>query len=154
MHRRMPLSRFTHRLRQLMALLTMVAFAFVGTGCFNTYELTRDEYIKLQRPDEIPKVVRAQNGQDVLVGRDTALYVRSLGGRRYPVTPFNFKLTQTQLVASDRDTLLMTSELQSYEVDHLSTGKTLGLIAAGLVAVGSLIAVTVASAGEKSFSNE
>jgi len=47
-----------------------------------------------------------------VVERDTRLAVRSEGGRKYPVTPFNFSVTQTQLVASDRDTLLALDELR------------------------------------------
>ncbi|MBT8493155.1 MAG: PilZ domain-containing protein, partial [Deltaproteobacteria bacterium] len=43
------------------------------------------------------------------------VYVRSVGGRRYPITAFNFKMTRSQLVASDRDTLLALGELESYE---------------------------------------
>jgi hypothetical protein len=40
------------------------------------------------------------------------------------VTPFNFKITESQLVASDRDTLLAVDGIDAYEVDHLSTWKT------------------------------
>jgi len=146
-----PQSRF---FRSMTAIVTILVMSVVTTGCFNTYSLTRDEFAKLQQPDEVPRVVASESGQSLQVNRETGLFVRSLGGRRYPVTAFNFKLTQSQLVASDRDTLLMTSELESYEVDLLSTGKTATLIAGGLGAVVGLILVTVATAGEKSFNDD
>ena len=137
--------------RILTAVATVLVMTVTTTGCFNTYSLTRDEFANLQRPDEIPRVVNSKTGQPVQVNRETGLFVRSLGGRRYPVTAFNFKLTESQLVASDRDTLLMTSELETYEVDLLSTGKTATMIAGGLGAVIGLIAFTIATAGDKKF---
>ena len=140
--------------RSMIAIVTILVMSIVTTGCFNTYSLTRDEFAKLQRPDEVPLVVTSESGKSLQVDRETGLFVRSVGGRRYPVTAFNFKLTQSQLVASDRDTLLMTSELESYEADLLSTGKTATLIAGGLGAVVGLIVITVATAGEKSFNDE
>ena len=136
--------------RSMTAIVTVLVMSVVTTGCFNTYSLTRDEFAKLQRPDEVPQVVTSKSGTPLQVNRETGLFVRSLGGRRYPVTAFNFKLTASQLVASDRDTLLMTSELDSYEADLLSTGKTASLIAGGLGAVVALIVITIATAGEKS----
>jgi len=124
-------------------------FALVSSGCFNTYNLTREEFERLQRPDEIPTVVSSEQGVSVAVTRDTPIYVRSIGGRRYPVTPFNFKLTRNQLVASDRDLLLMVRELGGYEVDLLSTGKTAILGATGIAVAVGLIAATLLSAGEQ-----
>ncbi len=139
---------------RLVSVVTALAFCFVSTGCFNTYSLEREEFAKLQRADAVPAVVKSKGGENVAVDRDTALFVRSVGGRRYPVTAFNFKLTESQLVASDRDTLLMTSELQSYEVDHLSTWKTVLLITAGALAAAGVIVGVVVSAGDKaSFQN-
>ena len=93
--------------------------------------------------------MKAKGGQEIAVNADTALYVRSLGGRRYPVTAFNFKLTESQLVASDRDTLLMVNELQEYEADLLSTWKTVLLITAGAGAVAGLIVGVALTADAK-----
>lgn len=135
--------------RRLVALSTAVAFAVVATGCYNTYSFKREEFAKLQSPTSRVVVVKSKGDNDVAVDSDTSLYVRSTGGRRYQVSAFNFKLTESQLVASDRDTLLMVNELDSYEVDHLSTWKTVLLIAAGAAAVGGIIAGVFASASDK-----
>ncbi len=134
---------------RLVALFTVLVFGMTATGCFNTYHFEREEFAKLQRSDDIPMVLKSKGGANVAIDRNTALYVRSVGGRRYPVSPFNFKLTDSQLVASDRDTLLMTNELQSYEADHLSTWQTVLLIAGGAAAVAGIIVGVVVSAGDK-----
>lgn len=151
------------------------------TGCYNTFVVPQDEFRKLQsatalsedgilqerykdNPDDFAKllnraeadvvVVGSVKNEQVGVGRDTRLYVRSDGGRRYQLTPFNFSMVSSQLVASDRDTLLPMSTLKAYEVDLLSTGKTVVLVAAAVAAAGGFIAAIVASAGNKSFGGQ
>jgi len=135
------------RLTALAAILAM--FALTASGCFNTYRVTADEYRKLQTAEEVPRTIKSKGGTDVLVEETTNIYVRSEGGRRYPITPFNFKMTRSQLVASDRDTLLSLGEIAEFEVDHLSTPLTVGIISAAVVLAGGLIAFTLLSAEEK-----
>ena len=102
--------------------------------------------ISVTVPSGAAFVVKSVGGSAVSVDAQTALYVRSVGGRRYQVTPFNFKLTDSQLVASDRDTLLMVNELETYEVDHLSTWKTVLLLAGAAGAVAGIIVGVIISA--------
>ncbi|NUN14498.1 MAG: hypothetical protein HUU55_12785 [Myxococcales bacterium] len=125
----------------------------VSSGCYSTYYVPKSEFERLQSVANVESsvVVKSDDGEGVEVNRDTSLYVRSNGGRRYPVTPFNFKITQSQLVASDRDTLLALNDVASYEVDHLSIGWTATLIAIGAAAAAGIIVYTVLSTGEKSF---
>ncbi len=131
------------------ALATTVAFLMAAlSGCFNTYRVSQEEFAALQTAEEVPRTVTSNSGDQVVVDRETPLYVRSVGGRRYPITPFNFKMTGSQLVASDRDTLLALGEIQSYEVDLLSTPKTVGLIALGVSVAVGLIAVTVITSSD------
>lgn len=133
-----------------MTLITLVAFAGATLGgCFNTYRFQPEEFAKLQRADDIPVTVKSKGGDEILVERETGLYVRSTGGRRYPITAYNFKMTASQLVASDRDTLLSLGEIESYEVDLLSTWKTVLLITAGVAVASGLIVFTVVSADEE-----
>jgi len=140
-----------HLIRPL-ALVTALAFgAPAVSGCFNTYDVPREEFAKLQAADEIPVAVKTVKGESVEVDSDTNIYVRSVGGRRYPVTPFNFKMTSSQLVASDRDTLLAVGEIKDYEVDHFSAVQTGIIVGAGVVAVTALIVVTALTAGTKTF---
>jgi len=132
------------------ALITTLAFGLGSfAGCFNTYDVPREEFARLQASEEIPLAVSSVGGEKVVVDRDTNIYVRSVGGRRYPVTPFNFKMTSSQLVASDRDTLLALGEIAEYEVDHFSEVQTGILIGVGVLAVTGLIVVTAITAGQK-----
>lgn len=138
---------------RLISMVTLAAFTSASlTGCFNTYRVTPEEFAKLQDSEEIPLTVDTLDGEQVVVDRDTNIFVRSVGGRRYPVTPFNFKMTPSQLVASDRDTLLALSEIGEYEVDLFSDTQTILLISGGVVAVAGLIVATAIMAGSKSFS--
>lgn len=141
-----------HAKTRLVSLITAATFlASALSGCFNTYRVTPEEFAKLQASDEIPLAVDTVSGEKVLVDRDTNIFVRSVGGRRYPVTPYNFKMTSSQLVASDRDTLLALGEIDKYEVDLFSDTQTIILIAAGVAAVAGLIVITAVTAGSKSF---
>ncbi|MBM4370869.1 MAG: hypothetical protein FJ098_04400, partial [Deltaproteobacteria bacterium] len=80
------------------------------------------------------------------------LFVRDLDGRRYRVTPYNFRIINQQLVASDRDYIFMMNQLKpKAEVELLSTWKTVGLVSLGAAAVTGLILATVLTAGRKSF---
>lgn len=144
-------------------------------GCYNTYNVAPDEFRKLQsstavgedgklqgkltpqelevlqtRSENTPVTVKSARGEPVVVTRDTKLFARSEGGRRYQITPFNFSMASSQLVASDRDTLVPLNDLKSYEVDLFSTGKTVGIISAGVVGAVGVIVAIVLSSGKKS----
>jgi hypothetical protein len=154
-----------------------VLVALLGslTGCYNTYQVAPDEFRKLQSrtalredsrladkitPEELTALtslgeqdtvtVNSTENEKVGVNRDTKLFVRSQGGRRYEVTPFNFSMVSSQLVASDRDTLVPLSDLASFEIDHLSTPKTVAMISLAVVGAASVIAVIFAVSGSKS----
>jgi len=145
------------------------------TGCYNSFRVPSDEFRKLQSAQAVAEdgklegkitgeertklVARAENEsvfvksekeETVRVARETKLFVRSEGGRRYQVTPFNFSMVSSQLVASDRDYLLPLNEIQSFEIDHMSTGKTIFLTSLGVIGGVAAIVVIIATAGVKS----
>ncbi len=102
-------------------------------------------------------MVRTKQGHNGKVTGPPRLFVRDVDNRRYMITPYNFKLTNSQLVASDRDYIFMLNSLAGGgdgEVDLLSTPKTVLLIGAGAAAVAGIIVVTVLTAGQKSFTVE
>ena len=144
-------------MQRITAVLTAASFLAVmslsGTGCYNSYMVEQGEFKKLEsKPDDKESVtVTESKGRAVVVSDTTGIYVRGLSGRRYPVTPFNFKMSKRQLVASDRDTLLMLNEIQSYEVDHLSTGKTIGMLGLGAAAAAGVIVTIIVTAGTKTY---
>ncbi|HAN32076.1 MAG TPA: hypothetical protein DCQ06_10805 [Myxococcales bacterium] len=163
-------------MKQLTSLLCVLLTVSTLSGCYNTYRVPSIEFRKLQsrealsqdrilqdkigedegkallsRNDKDAIAVKTIDGKQVAVTRDTRIFARSEGGRRYQVTPFSFSMYSSQLVASDRDTLKPLAALKSYEVDLLSTPKTTGIIAAGIALATGFIVVTALRAGTKSF---
>lgn len=139
-------------MKKIAALLLVVAFS--SYSCYNTYRISMDDLAKVQTPEAGTRIaVATDEAEKVVVEPNTLLFVREMGGKRYPITPYNFTITPSkQLVASDRDYIFMMNQLEpKAEVDLLSTGKTVALIAAGVGAVAGLIVVTAATAGRKSF---
>lgn len=115
--------------------------SMLGLGCYNTYSIPRSELATLQEvPEAGQATVKDADGKEVVVKEDTRLYVRSQGGKRYPITPFNFKMTESQLVASDRDYILDTNGLKdNAEVDLMSNVKTGLWIAGGVAIFGTIV---------------
>lgn len=136
-------------MRKLVALLLVLSFA--SFACYSTYSISMDQLRELQVADQNNKVVESE-GKSIEVTTDTRLFVRDTNGKKYPITPYNFKITSSQLVASDRDYIFMLDQITDKgEIELLSTFKTVGLIALGAGATVGLIIVTVATAGQKSF---
>ena len=136
-------------MKRVIAIAVVVSFTMAG--CYSTYVIPRSELDKLQNSETNKEAVKDVDGNSVQVNDDTHLFVRSKGGKRYPITPFNFKMTESQLVASDRDYILDLNGLEDRaEVDHASTWKTVTLITLGAAVVAGLVAVTVLTAGKKS----
>lgn len=131
------------------AFVTLAAF-FIFSGCYNTYSLQKEEFSKLQRADESGNsTVQSSSGKELVVTRDSSLFLRSQGGRRYPITPFNFKVTNSQVVAPDRDHILMIDQVRSYEVDVPSANKTIALIAGAAAVATGLVVGLFLTQGEK-----
>ena len=163
-------------MKRLTAIALTVMLSTGMSGCYSSFQIPTTELRKLQSPeglmndrilgDNLQKeemlalvnrqakdsiaVTTGKNTQ-VAVTTNTRVYVRSSGGRRYRITPFNFRIAGSQLVASDRDTLLPMANISASEVDLLSAGKTTGMIGLGVVTVAGVIAVIVANAGKKTF---
>jgi len=166
-------------MKKSLAILAMTSLLSGLTGCYNTYQVPSIEFRKLQsrqalsqdrrlaekltkKEDQEALMKRGANdavtvttlkSQQVAVTRMTKVFVRSQGGRRYQVTPFNFSMFSSQLVASDRDTLIPLANLKSYEVDLLSTGKTAGMIAAGVAVAAAFIITIAVTSGSSSFAS-
>ena len=63
-----------------------VVYLFMASlGCYNTYQVPKAEFERLQQADTSDKsvVVRSDAGEGVEVTKDTRIFVRSNGGRRY-----------------------------------------------------------------------
>lgn len=137
-------------MKKLLALLILLSFG--SFACYTTYHISMDQLKELQATNEGKAVVDTEEGTTLEVTQNSRLFVRDVEGKKWQITPFNFKVTASQLVASDRDYIFMTSQLENKgEVDRLSTIKTVGLIAAGVLGVGGFIAWTAITAGQGTF---
>lgn len=119
-----------------------LVFSMLALGCYNTYRIPTSQLEALQAPPEQGDsiTVTDEKGQQVQVKDDSRLFVESDGGKRYPITPFNFKLTESQLVASDRDYILARDGLKDGgEIELVSTWKWALGITGGVVLAGALI---------------
>jgi len=134
--------------RKVVACFVLVIFvSTVGNGCYNRYYVPWSELQKLQSSESGIEVVQDKEGRSITVKETDRLAVRSLGGKRYPLTPFNFQITESQLVASDRDYILdVTSLRPQAEVEHLSRWKTATLVTIGVLAIGGVLGWAVYSA--------
>lgn len=138
-------------MKKLSAALLAVS-CLLTFGCYNSYIINRTEFEKLQTSEQKQLTVRTTDGKNVKVNWNTRLFARSQGGRKYQITPFNFKVSGNQLVASDRDLLLEINAMRHYEVQHFSTWKTVGWAALGLAAAAGMItAVILTAKSDKGF---
>ncbi len=136
---------------KIAALLVLVSFG--SFACYNTYYVDMDDLQKIQSAEEGTKIaVPTHKEEKVVVEPGTRLFVRDVNGKAYQITPYNFRMINQQLVASDRDYIFMMNQLKpKAEVELLSTWKTVGLVGLGAAAVTGLILATVLTAGRKSF---
>lgn len=137
-------------MKRLIVIIMLATFAPVA--CYDTYYISGSELNKLERSDKASVVVKDKKGHDIQIKETSRLFVRSKGKKRYQLTPFNFKLTKQQLVASDRDYILDVNGLkQGAEIDVPSIWKNALLIGGGVAIVTGLILGVVLTSGSKNF---
>jgi hypothetical protein len=130
----------------------MLLAIFLPVACYNTYYINNDQLKKLERSDQPSVEVTDKKGRELQIKETSKLFVRSKRGKRYQLTPFNFKLTSQQLVASDRDYILDVKSLKpGGEIDVPSIWKNALLIGGGVAVVAGLILGMVFTSGTKSF---
>ncbi len=104
---------------------------------------TSDEPVN-PRPECTPVNISTANTVKVLTA----------DGDELRVTPFNFIMSQTQLVSPDYDLLLPLSQVEGAEVREFSTWKTVATAAgATLVTVGAFVAISLLAPADSGFTN-
>jgi hypothetical protein len=105
---------------------------------------TSDEPVN-PRPECTPVNISTANTVKVLTA----------DGDELRVTPFNFIMSQTQLVSPDYDLLLPLSQVEGAEVREFSTWKTVATAAgATLVTVGAFVAISILAPADGGFANQ
>ncbi len=90
----------------------------------------------------------------VPVSTANALSLVRLDGGRDRVTPFNFIMSETQIVSPEYDLLLSLNEVEGAEVKQFSTWKTVATVAGVTVAtVGAFVAISLLAPEGSGFSN-
>ncbi|MEL6182596.1 MAG: hypothetical protein AAFS10_26805 [Myxococcota bacterium] len=86
----------------------------------------------------------------VAVNTASPMYVLTNGGEKLRVTPFNFAVTDTQVVSPDYDLLVPIDEVKGGEVQTFSGWKT-GLMIAGVtaLAVGFFVGIQLQAGDER-----
>lgn len=198
------------RAERWVAIVTIAAF--IQTGCYTTYFISKDELKKLEsgvevkevvdvygdcpsgqsvamaQPKEGPRYAQAESNQaeeegegesggdegtesseqtasdatppedeqkgesvpagcsKVPVSTGNALNVVLDNGEKRRVTPFNFMMSEQQLVAPEYDLLVSTDRVKGAEVREFSTWKTIGMIAGvSAVTIGTFVGISLTS---------
>lgn len=130
-------------MKRLVAVCALLSLA--NLACYNYYTISKDELDRLESGQESEAVVvTSVDGEQVEISPETPLDVQVADGTLYRVTPYNFTLTDTQLVAPDYDLLLGADAVVGAEVQEISYGKTFGLVGGIVAAVaGGFIALAL-----------
>ncbi len=134
----------------------LLVLCFTQLACYNKYRISTSELEKLESGNIAETVlVDTTGGASVEVRATTPVQITTSNGERHNVSPFNFALTDRQLVAPDYDLLLDRNNVDGATVSQLNRGRTIGLIVGGVaVAAGgfALISVLAGSENDDGFS--
>lgn len=130
-------------LRLIAALVSLTA---VQTACYNRYTISTDELTNLDSSHIARSVVvKDESGMDVTVSATTPIKVKTATSE-FSVSPFNFALTESQLVAPDYDLLLSREEVTGAVVSEFASSKTWSIAGGGLLAaVGAFVLISVSA---------
>lgn len=112
----------------LRALIPLLLVTFVQLGCYNKYRISTDELGRLQSTYIGATETVTAGDKEISISATTPIRVVTNDGSTYSVSPFNFVLSETQLVAPDYDLLLSRDNLVGADVSEFASGKTIGLI--------------------------
>ena len=131
------------RFKTLISLVTLISFLQIG--CYKTYNLNLDELKKVQESDGATfKALNTEDGQSLTVTENSRVGVIDKKNIYYPISPFNFTISDRQLVAPDEDLLLMRSQIKAANIKLIDPTNTIILVTSTLaVLVGAAIAITL-----------
>jgi hypothetical protein len=80
----------------------------------------------------------------VQVSTANALFIKTTSGDMKRVTPFNFIMSQGQIVSPEYDLLERLDDVEGAEVDQFSTWKTVGtIVGVSAVAIGTFVGISL-----------
>lgn len=131
-------------LRPLPILMSlMMAFQ---VGCYNTYTVNMDELKTIQESEGATfKSIKISDEQEVTVTENSRIGIVDTEGEYYPISPFNFTISDLQLVAPDEDLLLSRKQIDHANIkliDPTMTGVLVGGTVVALVAAVLVVVLT------------
>jgi hypothetical protein len=129
------------RVRPLSALVSLIAA--MQLGCYNTYTVSMDELKKVQESDGAAfKSIETESGLQVTITENSRVGVKTVDGVYHPISPFNFTLSELQLVAPDEDLLLARPQIEEANIKLIDPTTTTALVGGVAVAlIGGLVAI-------------
>lgn len=80
----------------------------------------------------------------VQVSTANALFIKTTNGEMKRVTPFNFIMSQGQIVSPEYDLLERLDNVEGAEVDQFSTWKTVGtIVGVSAIAIGTFVGISL-----------
>lgn len=123
-------------------------------GCYNTYSVSLQELGKAQETAGRSSAVKlkTETDEEVVVTESSKIGVTDAEGTYHAISPFNFTLTSSQLVAPDEDFLIPVSAIKTGNVKVVSGSKTTWLVVGAVVAlVGAGAAIALTAEPKKDF---
>lgn len=140
--------------RSVLRLVTpLVLVAFAQLACYKSYTITTEQLAELQSSAIAESVTMSTESGEVDVSATTPIRVFTTD-ETVNVSPFNFTMNESNLIAPDYDLLLRRDQITGARVQEFSKGRTIGLIVgAVLVAGGAFAAVSVLAPEDEGLGN-
>jgi len=115
-------------------------------GCYNTYTVSMDEMKNIQESDGATfKSIKLSDDSEVTVTENSRIGVVDVDGGYHPISPFNFTISELQLVAPDEDLLLARKQIDHANIKLVDPTMTTVLVGSTVaILLGSVIAVFLA----------
>ena len=139
---------------QVLALL--VVASLTQFACYNTYTIDKSQLEKLESQVEQKEVVKvdSEGAEPIPVSTANPVTVVTNGGDEYRVTPFNFMMSETQLVSPEYDLLLSLKQVEGARVRQFSTWKTTAtIVGVSAVAIGTFVGISILAPDSEGFQN-
>ncbi|MFT4703840.1 MAG: hypothetical protein ACI81R_001533 [Bradymonadia bacterium] len=127
----------------------LVVIAFLQLACYKSYTITTDELEQLQSSNIAESVTLPTADGEVEVSVATPITLQIADGENHRLSPFNFTMNESNLIAPDYNLLVTRSNIEGARVQQFSKGRTIALIVGSIVAAGGLFAVVTLTAPEE-----
>ena len=133
--------------RILTALICIISMLQVG--CYNTYRIELNELKSIQESDGASfKKIKTAKGQEITITENSRVGVIDQNKKYHAISPFNFTLSDLQLVAPDDDLLLARPQIKSANIKQINPTRTTILILSTLAIIGGGVVFAIVNKPE------